>query len=172
MLQHAWKIVFLMGGLALAALPLAAQRVSIDFSGGYLYNVPGDVVPFRGAITGTVGFRVHPKLLVSPAVSYVVASPAMSLAVGGQVDYCLLGCLADLEVGLMGRIMRSIIEDDMWPVSVGFVLTVTALRSGFVVTRDFAKPGVTSMEVFFGLELLSIPQLLKALSCDEEEEIC
>ena len=60
----------------------------------------------------------------------------------------------------------------MWPVSAGFVLTATALRSGFVVTRDFAKPGVTSMEVFFGLELLSIPQLIKALSCDEEEEIC
>lgn len=165
------KTVLLLGGLALTASPLIAQRVPVEFSGGYLFNVPGDVVPFRGAITGLVGFRVAPKLMLGPAVSYVVSSPSEALDAGGQVDYCLLGCFADLEVGLIGRAMYGISGDDMFPVSAGFMVTAIALRSGFLITRDF-ELDVTSMEVVFGLELVSVLGVIKALGCDEETEIC
>lgn len=171
MRQRTWTTVFLLGGLALTASPLGAQRVPIDSSGGYQYNVPGSVVPFRGAITGSVGFRVAPKLMLGPTVSYVVSSPSEALVAGGQVDYCLVGCFADLEVGLVGRAMWGIAGDDMFPVSAGFMVTVTALRAGFLITRDF-ELDVTSMEVVFGLELVSIPEVLKAMSCNEEEEEC
>jgi hypothetical protein len=137
-------------------------RVPLDFTAGYVYNAPGDLVPFRGAVTGSVGFRVVERLMLGPAVGYVVAGSTTAWVAGGQLDVCLAGCFADLEIGIMGRVMHDVAQTPMFPVSAGLVITAMALRSGFVVTRDFDRDD-TALELIFGLELLSVPEVIKIL---------
>jgi hypothetical protein len=137
-------------------------RVPLDFTAGYVYNAPGDLVPFRGAVTASLGYRVAERLMLGASVGHVVAGSATSWVAGGQLDVCLVACFGDLEVGIMGRVMHDFAQTRMFPISAGLVITATALRSGFVVTRDLERDD-TALELIFGLELLSIPEVIKTI---------
>jgi hypothetical protein len=141
----------------------AQVRVPIDLTAGYIYNAPGDLVPFRGAITASGSYRVAERLMVGVAAGYVRADSTEAGVLGGQVDFCLVGCFLDLEIALMGRAAGAPLGTPMVPISLGIVATLAGVRTGVLVTRDF-KRDATALELLIRLDLITLGDLYELLS--------
>ncbi len=158
----------LIGSYALAALlapsHLPAQKlmVPIDLTAGYSYNAPGGVVPFRGAIAVSGGFRVAKGLRIGPSLGYVVAGSTGAWVAGGQFGYSLVAFNDVVMIDVMGRVSLSIGRTKMRPVSAGVVATLLGVRTGVFATRDFERD-MTALELVFGLEPVTFVKFLKEI---------
>jgi hypothetical protein len=129
---------------------------------GYIYNVPGDVVPFRGTISASAAVRVAKGLRVGPSLGYVVAASSRAPVAGGQVTYALLAYQEVITMELSGRLSSSLGRTRMVPLSAGVVATFLGVRSGLFATRDL-RLDQTSLELVLGLEPITFAKVLKSI---------
>lgn len=140
----------------------AQLRVPIDLTTGYIYNSSESSAPFRGAVIATPSYRVTSKITLGIPVGYVRADSVDAGIVGGQVEVCVLGCFLDLEVAFAGRVAGAPVGTPMVPLSLGTVFTFTAVRTGFMVTRDVKRKN-TALELLFGVDLIALGDLFTLL---------
>ena len=137
--------------------------VPVDLTAGYVYNAPGEVVPFRGAVTVSFDYRVSGRFTIGVPVGYVRVDSTDAGTIGGQVGFRLLGDFDDLNVTLLGRAAAAPFGTPMVPITVGVVGTFFGARTGVLITRD-VKRDATALELLMGFDLVAVGDLYDALT--------
>lgn len=137
--------------------------VPLDLTAGYVFNAPGELVPFRGAVTVSFDYRVSGRVTIGVPVGYVRADSTDAGTIGGQVGFRLLGDFDDLNLALLGRATAAPVGTRMVPITVGVVGTFFGARTGVFITRD-VKREATALELLVGLDLVAVGDLYDALT--------
>jgi hypothetical protein len=142
---------------------LSAQTIPLDLTTGYIFNVPGDRVPFRGAITASFNYRLSRRFVVGVPAGYVWADSADAFILGGQVAFRLVGELDDANVAFLVRAAGAPAGTSMVPITAGLIVTALGVRTGVLVTRDLEREA-TALELLLGIDVLAIGDLIDAFA--------
>jgi hypothetical protein len=137
----------------------------LDLTTGYIYNSPGDVVPFRGSIDATGAIRIGKRLRAGPSLGFVIADSTKAWVIGGQLSYSLFA-VKDFEdlvnIDVFCRVSWSPGTTKMVPLSAGVAATFLGVRTGVIVTRDTHRQR-SALGLIFGLEPVTFIKVVKEL---------